>query len=189
MILSPVDRIEDVPMLGLAVRSDLRQTLGAHRVMLLVQGTCTSKLDALETSTPLQEQSFSVLSKKVRCLLSDAEKYIDLVGYCDFNGMLTYRLDTDTALVLISAISPVAPDSVSAGTSSFVATIEHMRKISADEKNSLLESLAVEWKSVLVNPVPAGEGVSSRSPEYWDTPTSKLRRVESEPVSPNKNAM
>ena len=46
-------------------------------------------------------------------------------------------------------MQPHAPDSVSAGGPAFVATIEHMQKVGADEKASLLVSLATEWKSVL----------------------------------------
>ena len=114
--------------------------------------------------------------------MSDTEQYIDLVGYCDFAGMLTYRLDKDVALVLISAVSGSAPDSVS-------ATIEHMQKVSSDEKAALIQSLAVEWKSVLGSKADDWdlELVSARKPEYWEQPASKLRRIESEPETPKKS--
>ena len=86
-------------------------------------------------------------------MLSDVDKFVDLVGYCDYDGMLTYRLDQEAALVLVSAITPAgdAPNSVSANESSFLATIEHMQKISADEKAALVKSLDTEWKSVLLD--------------------------------------
>ena len=117
-------------------------------------------------------------------MLSASETYIDLVGYCDFNGMLRYRLGSDDALVLVSAVSPHASDSVSAGGPAFVATIEHMQKVTAAEKKALLESLAVEWKSVLI--YQRSEGASATEPGYWEQPVSKLRRLQSEPVSPSR---
>ncbi len=183
VIPAPAERIDDVPMVGMAVRSDRREPLGAHRVLLLVQGTGKSDLDALGEGKSLQEASYKVFSPKARCLLSSSETYIDLVGYCDFNSMLQYRLDADEALVLVSAVSPHASDSVSAGDPAFVATIEHMQKVTAVEK-ALLESLAAEWKSVLIDQ--RSEGVSATEPGYWEQPASKLRRPESEPVTPSR---
>ena len=49
-----------------------------------------------------------------------------MVGYCDCQGMLSYRLEKETALVLVSAIAVL--DAVSAGDPVFAATIEHMQK-------------------------------------------------------------
>ena len=180
----PVERVEEIPMLGLAVRSVSKGSLGAHRVLLLVQFTCPSKLDAIDDSKGLKEQAFKIYSSKVRCLLSASEQHIDLVGYCDFDGTLTYRLDKEAALVLVSAVSLSSPDSVSAGGLKLVAVIEHMQKVSSDDKASLLQSLDAEWKSVLVHTV--SQGASSKTPEYWDQPASKLRRLASEPVSPSR---
>ena len=99
-------------------------------------------------------------------------------------GALTYRLDKEAALFLVSAVSLASPDSVSAGGSKLVAVIEHMQKVSSDDKASLLMSLEAEWKSVLVHTV--SQGTSSKTPEYWEQSASKLRRLESEPVSPNR---
>ena len=182
VIPAPVERIDDVPMVGLAVRSDLRGPLGAHRVLKLVQGAGRSELIALEGGKSMEEASYKVFSSKARCLLSASETYIDLVGYCDFNGMLQYRLGTDDALVLVSAVS--ASDPVSAGGPGKVATIEHMQKVTAVAKKALLESLAAEWKSVLIDQ--RSEGVSATEPGYWEQPASKLRRLQSEPVSPSR---
>ena len=182
VIPAPAKRIDDVPMVGMAVRSDRRDPLGAHRVLLLAQGTGKSDLNALGEGRSLQEASYKVFSPKARCLLSASETYIDLVGYCDFNGMLQYRLDADVALVLVSAVSPHASDSVSTGDPAVVATIEHMQKVTAAEKKALLKSLAAEWKSVLIDQ--RSEGVSATEPGYWEQPASKLRRLQSEPESP-----
>ena len=186
-IPAPVERIEEAPMVGLAVFSDKRQPLAAHRVLLLVQGTGKSQLDAFGDGADVTQKSYKVTSPGVRCLLSSGTNFIDLIGYyCGFDGMLTYRLDNDMALVLVSAIAPGkgAPDSVSAGGSIFVATIEHMQKINSDEKASLLQSMGAEWKSVLLDQ--PREGESSAQPAYWYQPASKLRRLESEPTTPAK---
>ena len=83
-------------MVGVAVRSDLCGSLGARRVLLLVEGTYESPPDPVGKSTaPLLEQSYKVHSPKVRCLLSADEQYVDLLGYCSFAIMLTHRLDKD----------------------------------------------------------------------------------------------
>ena len=87
-------------------------------------------------------------------------------------------MDPDAALVLVSAVTPVED------ASSFLATIEHMQKISADEKDALVKSLDAEWKSILVDQPTSG--VSPAKPEYWDQPASKLRRIVSEAVTPTK---
>ena len=74
VIPAPVDRVADAPMVGLAVRSDFGGSLGAHRVLLLVEGTRESTLDPVgESAASLQEQSYKVHSPKVRCLLSADE--------------------------------------------------------------------------------------------------------------------
>ncbi len=184
VIPATVERIDDVPMVGLAVRSDLRAPLGAHRVLLLVQGTGRSELVALEGGKSMEEASYKVFSSKARRLLSASETYIDLVGYCDFNGMLQYRLGSDDALVLVSAVSPHASDSVSAGGPALVATIEHVQKVTAADKQALLVSLATEWKSVVIEQ--RSEGVSATGSDYWDQPASKLRKIDSEPVTPSR---
>ncbi len=135
--------------------------ISAHRFLLLVQGTCPTKLDTLEAvGASLQDQTFKVSSSKVRCLLSTTEQYLDLVGYCDFENMMTYRLDCEIALVLVSAITVNAPDSVSAGASKHTATIEHMKKVSSDERQSLCISLAEEWASVFSAGGPAPDALS-----------------------------
>ena len=180
VIPAPIERIDDMPMVGLAVRSDQREPIGAHRVLILVQGTGQSTLDGLGVGKTLQEESYKVFSPKVRCLRSTSEKFIDLIGYCGFQGMLQYRLDKDAALVLVSAISLYAPDAVSAGGPAFVATIEHMRKVTAVELAALTQSLTAECQSVLVDE--RTDGVSATESTYWEQPAKKLRRLVSEPL-------
>ena len=172
VIPAPVERIVEIPMVGLAVRSDRREPLGCRRVLILVQGTGGSTLDALGNGKSLQEESYKVFSPKVRCLLSSSEQYVDLVGYCDFNGMLQYRLDKDSALVLISAITIATPDSVSVGSSIFTATIDHVQKVTTDELSILRVALETEWKSVLLDG--KVEGVSATDDTYWEQPATKI---------------
>ena len=190
----PVERVGDAPMLGLAVRSDHKGWISAHRVLLLVQGTCESQLDAVgEAKGGVTEQSYRVTSNKVRCLLSETESLIDLHGYCDFGNMLTYRLDKDVALVVVSAVeaavevpSPDTPAFLGPVSDRLVASVEHMQKISEAEKLSLLQSLAVEWRTALTKDAAAAVGSyeSPLKPGYWEQPASKLRRLESEAPSP-----
>ena len=189
----PVERVGDASMLGWAVRSDVKGWISAHRVLLLVQGTCESQLDAVGEAKGVKEQSYRVTSNKVRCLLSETESFIDLHGYCDFDHMMTYRLDKDVALVVVSAVeaavevpSSDTPAPMGPVSDRLVASVEHMQKISESEKLSLLQSLAVEWRTALTKDAAADVG-SYESPvkrDYWEQPATKLRRIESEAPSP-----
>ena len=100
----------------------------------------------------------------MRCLLSADEHHIDLVGYCGFDGMLTYRLDTECALILVSAVDCGAPGSASAagaaGDACPTATIEHVTKLSKDEVAVLTRSLAEEWKAILTTATPGSANVA-----------------------------
>jgi len=180
---APAERLEDAPMLGLAVRSDKGGMISAHRVLLLVQGTGASTLDTVGgVDQSLTDQTFRVTSERARCLLSTKESYIDLHGSCDFQSMLAYRLDKDVALVLISAMSK--------GTVSDrpVLAVEHIIKPGEAEKDSLLQSLAVEWKTALTDETLADSSAyeSPQKLEYWAQPAAKLRRIESEAPSPHR---
>ena len=95
-------------------------------------------------------------------------------GYCDFNGSLQYRLDKESALVTVSAMA--------AGSPRPVLTIEHVQKVTSEERVSLLKSLAVEWTSV-AKTASSAEGGSQASPadvKFWDEPVRKMRRILSE---------
>ena len=111
-------------------------------------------------------------------------------------------LDREMALVLVSAVERHGPGAASPSANaanpssgvapegqSITATVEHMEKISKDEKNALERAMTLEWKSVLTT---ISEGpalpklVSSSELEYWTQSPSKLRRLESEPASPKR---
>ena len=105
---------------------------------------------------------------------------MDLHGYCDFNGMLQYRLDKDVALVLASAWDQ------GPGSARPLVTIEYMVKITHVE--SVRSALMEEWKAALTHDAnttakrASGAYESPQKAEYWDRPVKKLRRMESEPT-------
>ena len=142
----PAIRLLEHPLMGLAARRENGVPVGAFRVLLLVQGTKETKCDTIDETLPIKQQVFKVTSTCVRCLLSEEkETEITLVGYCDFNKMLQYRLDMETALVLASAVQIQAPDSASAeGGGNCVVTAEHMQKISDKHVTALSWSMAIE---------------------------------------------
>ena len=195
----PVGRVLEDPLAGLAVRRDDGKVIGANRVLLLVRGTTSTHMEPIQEGKDMAEQTFKVSSTAADCLLSDQPAKVNLVGYCDFNKMLTYRLDTESALILASAVDCPAPGSASAaGEANPTATIESVTKLSKDEVGALTRNLAVEWKAVLTTVAQDSSGVigtpdahslqkSSKSPdsEYWSEGRQpKVRRLLSEPCSP-----
>ena len=200
VISASADRLLDDAMLGLALKRDEAEPLGAFRVLLLVQGTQDTEMNIVDDQMPLQQQTFKMVSHKARCLLSDSPADVQLVAYCDFKKSLAYRLDREMALVLVSAVERHQPSSASCGASGakvssqgvpagdyITATVEHMEKISKDEKNSLQCAMILELQSVLTTSSEKHSALkreSSSAPEYWTQPVSKLRRLQSEPASP-----
>ena len=179
VLAAPAGRVQDLS--GLVVESSDRGFLPAHRVLLLVKGTTSSTLEPIgETGQSLTAQSFRVASKEARCLLSDSEVFVNLYGYCDYSSMLQHRLDTDTALVLASALE-VAPD-----TQEKTFTVEHMVKVQDVDK--LKTSLDIEWKIVLLSEAndDREQYASPTKAEYWDRDVKKLKRIVSEPLEPSE---
>ena len=116
---------------------------------------------------------------------------------------MAYRLDKETALVLVSAVATAAPGSASAASATapaggpsasgpLVATVEHMQKVSTDKLAALTLSMGAEWKSVLAEASAQGTSpgpLSSKEVEYWSVERAKkVRRVQSEPQSPIASA-
>ena len=134
----------------------------------------------------MTEQTFKVTSTCVRCLLSEPARAITLVGYCDFKHILQYRLDTETALVLGSAVHIEALGSASAeAAANCIVTVEYMQKLSEAQATALTTSMAIEWKSVLAPVFFENQKRSSSEQAYWTPESSKkVRRIISEPTSP-----
>ena len=193
----PLSRILEDPLAGLAVRRDDEKIIGANRVLLLVRGTSETKMEPIQEGKNLAEQTYKVSSTALACHLSDTPARVNLVGYCDFNKMLAYRLDTESALILASAVECPAPSFASAAGAADdpcpTATIEHVTKLSKDEVAALARSLAVEWKAVLTTAAQCSAETigtpewSTKDPnsEYWSEERQrKVRRLISEPASP-----
>ena len=174
---APAGRVHDHSGLALAARANTY--VSAHRILLLVKGTTGTKLESVGgEGQPLAAQSFRASSAKAQCLLSDADVFLNLYGYCNFDGCLQYRLDKETALVLVSAVE-IDPD-----TQEKTFTIEHMAKV--QDCNLLKASMEHEWKTVLLD-VPKEDDEKFESPvkpEYWDRGVKRLRRIVSEPTDP-----
>ena len=196
---APACRIFDAPMLGLALRRDSGEPVGAFRVLLLVRGTTVTDVDPIDDQLPMAQQTFKVTSPSACCLLSDPAFHINLVGYCSFKNMMAHRLDKETALVLASAVATAAPGLASAASATalaggpsasgpLVATVEHMQKVSKDEVAALTLSMGAEWKSILAEAGAQGTSpgpLSSKEEEHWSAERAKkVRRVQSEPQSP-----
>ena len=93
VLAAPAGRLLDAPLLGLAARRDSGAPLGAHRVLLLVEGTEETDCDTIDDTLPMGQQTFKVTSPSARCFLSDPAARVTLTGYCDFKKMIQYRLD------------------------------------------------------------------------------------------------
>ena len=129
VVAAPADRLLDEPMLGMALKRDSGEPLGAFRVLLLVQSTQATDCDPIDEKLPMNQQTFRVTSDKVRCLLSASPVHINLVGYCDFKKMMMGRLGTEMALVLASAVTRSVPGSASAtgdANGGFTVTVDHI---------------------------------------------------------------
>ena len=91
---------------------------------------------------------------------------------------MQYRLDKETALVLVSAVE-IDPD-----TQEKIFTVEHMAKV--QDCNLLKASMEHEWKTVLLDPTNEDDEKfeSPLRQEYWERGVKRLRRIVSEPTDP-----
>ena len=149
----PVRRILEGPLMGLAVRRDEGKIIGANRVLLLVRGTSTTKMESILDDKALEDQIYKVSPTAADCLLSDPPAQVNSVGYCAFANMRTYRVDKESALILASAVQGLAPGSASAagaaGDARPTATFDGVIKLSKDDVAVMTRSLADEWKAIL----------------------------------------
>ena len=191
VLAAPITRVAQNPMHGLTVRVDTRgsaetQLLGAHRVLFLVQGTTKSSLDRVSAKD--DPDAFCVTSPKAKCLLAEGlmaeEAYLDLRGYCDMNTMLDFRLDKETAIVMVSSLESEGGRRA--------AAVEWVRKIEPHSVSQIRALLDIEWKTALTD---LGTDVldsqmSPARPEYWESdgqpPARKARRVDSDAKSPSR---
>ena len=140
----------------------------------------------MDPSAALQEQNFKVYSKSVQCQLTDKEaidgekpvsdSLITLEGYCHFKDMLSFRLDTDAALVLVSSIS--FPD----GDGEPIAVVEHIRKVGPDLE-AMKASCAAEFQAMsgVQNEI---LGMDFTISNMEGPPVKKLKTLKDEPQTP-----
>ena len=186
----PVSLVEQNPMHGLVLRvhneDQETQLLSAHRVLFLVQGTCQSTLERVNAEG--DADAYCVTSSKTKCLLAEGalapEAEIDLKGYCDMMTMLDFRLNKETAIVMVSSLE--TEDGKRA------AAVELVRKIEPHQVSQYKALFDIEWKTTLTQ---AGADTldshtSPARPEYWEAegqpPARKARRVDSDAKSPTR---
>ena len=171
----------------MALRRDVGEPVGAYRIFLLLQGTRETDFDIIDEKVKKNDQIYKLTSSSTTCLLSDPPVHINLVGYCKLKDMLKHRLDTETALVLVSSVTindRVCPTTIE-------ASVEDIRKVSKDEVGALKLSMNAEWKTLLVQEsldevTPQRRAKPVDDPSYWsEVRQAKMRRIQSEPKSPS----
>ena len=172
IVPAPISAIVQCPFLGFALEQTDGRKVGAHRAIVVVAGTRASNLQQVSEGS----QAYLVESKNVRCLLSDTEVFANLRGYCDFDSLLQYRLDTEEALVTVSNITVKDDEKC--------LTIDYMMKIPSQAKADIINSLKEEWAVVASPEAPA----TAESEQILATPDSgrKVRRITREPTTPTR---
>lgn len=172
VVPSALKDICECPLLGLAVQGAGGKRTGAYRVLVLVQGTTKSTLTKVTAGT---EEAFLVESSKVQCQLGGEELHANIRGYCKFEDMLQYRLDTEVALVSVSSCTPASESEL------LCLTIDHMEKVSESQKLNYIEALRREIE------VTSSEVTSSSAEQPAIVqPPRKCRRIDREPTSPSR---
>ena len=172
---APADMVGDDPALGMVVKIGENMT-SVHRLLMLVQGTETSKLEKLDE----QDTVYRVSSLNVKCMVSKKEDnkgkdfHLDLHGYCPFDNMLEHNLGKDTALVCVSAWD------VNEGGRP-IATVEYMTKVNTDV-DKVIRHLLAEWNAASMSHA-TEQGqliINPGTNEYWSRPAKRLKRMSSE---------
>ena len=104
--------------------------------------------------------------------------FFNLYGCCNFGSSLQYRLDKETALVLVSAVE------IDSDSQEKTFTVDHMAKV--QDWHTLKVSMEHEWQTVLLE-APTEDGENYNSPvkaEYWDRGVPQLKRSVSEAPEP-----
>ena len=130
-----------------------------------------------------EEEAYCVTSPKAKCLLDELEEtWVDLKGYCDMTNMLEFRLEKESAVVMVS--------SMESEDGRLTASVGSMRKVEPHALAQQKALLAIEWKTALTD---LGADVldfasSPARPDYWEEqrPARKARRVLSDAQSPAK---
>ena len=131
----------------------------------------------------MQKQEYILTSKNVKCLVSNKHiENLDLQCYCNWGNSLNYRLDKETAVARISELKQ-------SDEGRCVASVEHIDKISKPDLEAVRLAMTVEWKTALTHAGSESGDSSYMSPqraEFYENPPRKVRRVHSEPQSPQR---
>ena len=184
VVVAPADRICDCPVLGMSAASDAGLKMPARRLVMVVTGTEESELNLLPAKPGSASQAFFVESVNVKCELSSSEHHaMTLRGYCGLKESLRWRLDSESAVVIVSAVD--GPRSPNSGP--LVLTVESMQKVGAANLSEVVAAMTIEWQVARGAP---GHTVSplnfSPSKEYWSSsnPMCSVKRMLSEPGTP-----
>jgi hypothetical protein len=109
-----------------------------HSIVALVQGTQDTELLAASEGF---EATRALKSRAVKCVLSqESSQSFNLMAYCHENQLLVYKLDDETAIVLISAV-------IQEDENTWTLVAERMQKIKDRDieaiKGNLLAELAM----------------------------------------------
>ena len=176
IVASKLATITKCPLLGLAIQCGKGCKIGAHRVIMLVEGTQLSVVQALPgTENPA---AYFVESKQVKCLLGATEAFAHIRGYCDFDTMLQYRLDMEKALVMISHFTQYDADATP------ILTVDFMQKVSESQVTDMIASLQEEAGLLMLNMQP--EESKSQSSLFSPQDAKKARTLRAEPTTPTR---
>jgi len=179
VVVAPADRICDCPVLGMSAASEAGLKMPARRLVMVVTGTEDSQLEPLPAKPGSASQAYFVESANVKCELSGSEHpTVTLRGYCGLKERLRWRLDSESAVVIVSAVD--GPRSPNSGP--IVLTVESMQKVGAANLPEVVAAMTIEWQVARGTP---GHTVSPLpSKDYWSTLRQTVKRMLSEPNTP-----
>lgn len=174
IVPAPVSAIYQCPMLGLAVARSDGKKLGCFRALCLARGTQKSKCSKID-GTAGQQEAYRVESANATCLISGGA--VDLRGYCNIEGLLDFKLDTEVALLLVSSIR-----SSSGGNP--VVTLDFMEKVLTKDVDAVLSVIQTESEMALQAAI-----VEKRSSDFTSPGSArKCRRLTAEPSTPGRSS-
>jgi hypothetical protein len=168
-----VAKAKDVKSSGYAnmMVSTIDDDLLPHRILLLAKGTEDTQL--LPTANS-ESKARMLLSKNVKCLLSDESPNITMKGYASEVDLLKLALHEDFGLVTVSCISNVEPGSLD-------IVIDSITKIKEADIEAVKAALLREWELTMRK----REQNPTRAAEEWIGGTAKKSRtIENWPSDP-----
>ena len=199
-LTAPLERIHSDAVHGMVVAKNDGSRLPAHRVRVLVQGGQKSQLLKIQDN----EDCRIIYSPEVKCLLgyttpapgggepagsapaSGGAELLDqaslnarrhhLRGYAGEMDLLDYKLDTELAVVHISAVTPSVDLD---GQASLLCSVDHMQKITEANREKVAAALRAQAGLVLDD----ADRASTKRPvtEAFKSPMRNSRRISAWP--------